>query len=291
LPQRRIPVLVEKIPLRNFLFHIEDRGAVSQHWLRVAADALHHLIQGEHRLGTTGQLLIAGKLGEVERNAKLYPDETDTAAILKLDQSGESANVDPGEIEKAYQVMKDALTASGMGKFAPDYETFKSEKEYSLPVKSKNNTFHYLPYNFGGSGSSGFEIDTFKLVLRLSGFIGKGLEIYYNGERGLTEFVIDCFEKAGKNWKPTGKYTTDFLVIKRTENNKIHKALLVETKGALYANDPRFQKKKNYVETEFLKLNTDKFGYQKFDFLYLEDSKNSSVNITQFNNKINLFFN
>jgi type III restriction enzyme len=56
------------------------------------------------------------------------------------------------------------------------------------------------------------------------------LEIYYNGERGLTEFVINCFAKEGKYWKNIGKYTTDFLIVKRTAKDKIHKALLIETK-------------------------------------------------------------
>ncbi len=136
-------------------------------------------------------------------------------------------------------------------------------------------------------------------ALQLSDFKNKQLEIYYNGERGLTEFVINCFAKEGKYWKNIGKYTTDFLIIKRTEKDlsaaqqagKIHKALLIETKGALYAEDKVFQKKKNYVETEFLKLNQEKFGYQRFDFLYLEDSKNMVANITKLNNKINNFFN
>jgi hypothetical protein len=52
-----------------------------------------------------------------------------------------------------------------------------------------------------------------------------------------------------------------------------------------------FQKKKSYVETEFLKLNKEKFGYQRFDFLYLEDSKDIAANITKLINKINQFFN
>ena len=145
--------------------------------------------------------------------------------------------------------------------------------------------------NFGGSGSSGFEIQALQETLRLAVFKTKELEIYYNGERGLTEFVINCFAKEGKYWKNIGKYTTDFLIVKRTAKDKIHKALLIETKGALYAEDKVFQKKKNYVETEFLKLNQEKFGYQRFDFLYLEDSKNIAANITKLNNKLNQFFN
>lgn len=237
------------------------------------------------------ELLIAERLTEVEKNARLYPNETDTTKILELDKSNATVSIDNAEIEKAYQLMKETLEAQGMGNFVPTYESFKADKDYSLPVKSKNHTFHYLPYNFGGSGSSGFEIETLQKALQLADFKNKELEIYYNGERGLTEFVINCFAKEGRYWKNVGKYTTDFLIVKRTAKDKIHKALLIETKGSVYAADKVFQKKKNYVETEFLKLNKEKFGYQRFDFLYLEDSKDIAANITKLNNKINQFFN
>ena len=237
------------------------------------------------------ELLIAERLTEVEKNAKLYPNEADTTKILELDKSNATVSIDTAEIEKAYQLMKETLETQGMGNFVPTYESFKADKDYSLPVKSKNQTFHYLPYNFGGSGSSGFEIETLQKALQLTDFKNKELEIYYNGERGLTEFVINCFAKEGKYWKNVGKYTTDFLILKRTAKDKIHKALLIETKGSVYAEDKVFQKKKNYVETEFLKLNKEKFGYQRFDFLYLEDSKDIAANITKLNNKINQFFN
>ena len=237
------------------------------------------------------ELLIAERLTEVEKNARLYPNEADTTKILELDKSDEEVNIDWEEVRKAYDTMVEGMKAQGMEKWAPDWETFKSGKDYSLPVKSKNHTFHYLPYNFGGSGSSGFEIETLQKALQLADFKNKKLEIYYNGERGLTEFVINCFAKEGRYWKNVGKYTTDFLIVKRTAMDKIHKALLIETKGSVYAEDKVFQKKKNYVETEFLKLNKEKFGYQRFDFLYLEDSKDIAANITKLNNKINQFFN
>jgi len=265
-----------------------------------------HTIQSKIRLGFSikrdlqtdtevipkqAELLIAERLTEVEKNARLYPNETDTTKILELDKSNATVSIDTAEIEKAYQLMKETLEAQGMGNFVPTYEIFKADKDYSLSVKSKNQTFHYLPYNFGGSGSSGFEIETLQKALQLADFKNKELEIYYNGERGLTEFVINCFAKEGRYWKNVGKYTTDFLIVKRTTKDKIHKALLIETKGSVYAEDKVFQKKKNYVETEFLKLNKEKFGYQRFDFLYLEDSKDIAANITKLNNKINQFFN
>jgi hypothetical protein len=44
------------------------------------------------------------------------------------------------------------------------------------------------------------------------------------------------------------------------------------------------------VETEFLEQNNEKFGYQKFDFLYLEDNESLTNNVGKLNTKINSFF-
>jgi len=262
-----------------------------QSHIRLAFSIKRQLQTDTEVIPQQAELLIASKLGAVENNSKVYPNATDTDKILVMDRSNEDVNIDIAEIEKAHQLVMDALTSQGMAKFAPTLDAFKAERDYNLPVKLKNNTFHYLPYNFGGSGSSGFEIENFQRALQLSDFKNKGLEIYYNGERGLTEFVINCYAKEGKYWKPIGRYTTDFLIIKRTQRDKIYKALLVETKGAIYADDKKFQKKKTYLETEFLRLNADKFGYQKFDFLYLEDSRDVPAITARLGHKINGFFN
>ena len=266
--------------------------------IRLAFSIRRDLQTSSEIIPEKAQLLIAGKLNDVAKNPELFPNEADTTKILELDSRNESVDVDMTEVEKAWQLMKETLEAQGLGAMVEPYNSFKTRKDYPLSVKSKNHSFHYLPYNFGGSGSSGYEIETLQKALQLSDFKDNQLEIYYNGERGLTEFVINCFAKEGKYWKNIGRYTTDFLIIQRKEKDlpagkpgEIHKALLIETKGAIFAEDKVFQKKKNYVETEFLKLNRDKFGYQRFEFLYLEDSASSEANLTKLNNKINNFFN
>ena len=128
-------------------------------------------------------------------------------------------------------------------------------------------------------------------ALALEEFKQRGLEIYYNGERGLTGFVIHCFAKEGRYWKNIGKYTADFLIIQRKAKDKIHKALILETKGAGYANDPVFIRKKKFLETTFIEENKANFGYKRFDFLYLEDSNDLSTNVLQLNSRITQFFN
>lgn len=259
--------------------------------IRVAFSIKRDLQTDTELIPKEAQLLVASKLTAVEKNSQLFPAEADVKKILELDGTNESVDVDMTKVEKAYLLMKETLETQGMGNMVTSYESFKTDKEFSPVVKSKNKSFHYLPYNFGAGGSSGFERETLQKALMISDFQQKNLEIYYNGERGLTEFVINCFAKEGKYWKNIGKYTTDFLVVKRTDNNKIHKALLIETKGVLYAEDKIFQKKKHYVETEFLKINQEQFGYQRFDFLYLEDSKDIADNIVRLNSKLNQFFN
>ncbi len=248
----------------------------------------------KRRLQTTSEiikenadLLIVEKLNAVEKNEKLFPNEKDIKKIIELDESKKPTKIDDTQIKNSYDVMKKSLEQSGMENMIVTFEQFKSQFDYSLPVKQKDKTFHYLPYNFV---QSGFEKDLLTNTLKLNDFNNsENLEIYYNGERGLTDFVINCFAKEGKYWKNIGKYTTDFLIIKR-KDNEIYKALLIETKGEGFKNDESFLKKKKYVETDFLEQNKKKFGYEKFDFLYLEDSSSQADNIIKLNNKINEFF-
>lgn len=231
-------------------------------------------------------LLLVDKLGSVEKNDKLYPEKVDTDKILAVDESGEDIEIDLTKARADYDKALKTLEDAGMGHMMSSWEDFQKKYDHSLAVRSKDKTFHYLPYNFV---QSGFEKDILQKTLQLDSFKENGLEVYYNGERGLTEFVINCFAKNGKNWKNIGRYTTDFLIIQRKDKT-IHKALLVETKGEGFKNDPAFLQKKNFVETEFLKQNNDKFGYQRFDFLYLEDGTDIAKNIVTINNKIDGFF-
>jgi hypothetical protein len=85
-------------------------------------------------------------------------------------------------------------------------------------------------------------------------------------------------------------YTPDFLIIKR-KDGKIHKAIIVETKGKIYANDVTFKDKRKYMETEFTKQNNAKYGYKRFEYLYLEDTLSEKDRITTTHAKICDFFN
>ncbi|MEI6708885.1 MAG: hypothetical protein WCK96_17315 [Methylococcales bacterium] len=239
----------------------------------------------------TAQLLLVKKLTDVNESVGLYPNKVDAAKILEFDTNKMPLEVDLAEKQRGYDAMKQSMEAQGLAQFLPTFEAYKTGFEIAPIVKQKDQTFHYLPYDFAASGASGFEFKLFKEALKDSDFQNKtnALEIYYNGERGLTEFVIDCFAKNGKYWKNIGHYTPDFLMIRRDDKNKIHKVLIIETKGGVYAE--KFKSRKTFMETEFLPVNNEKYGYARFDFLYLEDSQKIEANTAKLNAKINQFFN
>lgn len=116
-----------------------------------------------------------------------------------------------------------------------------------------------------------------------------GLEVYYNGERAMTEFKVKCYKQKGGRWSYVGVYTPDFLIIKR-KDGKIYKIIIVETKGEIYKNDTAFIDKRAFMETEFSKQNNAAFGYERFDYLYLEDTLPDTDRIQLTYKKISEFF-
>lgn len=149
----------------------------------------------------------------------------------------------------------------------------------------KDRSFHYLPYHT----DSGFEQTFLGEVLVFPQLEQLGLEVYYNGDRAMTEFKIKCYKTTGGHWQYIGMYTPDFLILQR-KDGKIHKAIVVETKGEIYANDPTFKEKRRFVETEFLRQNNHAFGYARFEYLYLEDTMPEHQRIVKAQEKINEFF-
>ena len=179
----------------------------------------------------------------------------------------------PPETQKAI----DALIAAGLKEKAEEIRAGYA----SHPDKDK--TFHYLPYQMDSS----FERKFLEQVLTLANFKSLGLEIYYNGDGALTEFRIRCFKKDGKHWKKFGLYTPDFLIIQR-KDGKIHKAIIVETKGAVYARD--FSDKDNFMRNVFIPKNNEAFKYKRFEYLYLEDSLPETERMNKTFDAISAFF-
>lgn len=209
---------------------------------------------------------------QTDKPQDYYPDAKTVENII-LDDKGK-LKVDP-KMEMTIQYLEE----SGNTVLA---ETLRKQNT-SHP--QKNRSFHYLPYRT----DSNFEQTFLSEVLGLDDIASLGLEVYYNGDRSMTEFKIKCYKNAKGKWSYVGLYTPDFLIIKRKED-KIHKAIIVETKGDIYKNDPAFKDKRAFMENEFAKKNNETFGYNRFDYLYLEDMLSESDRILTTHNKICEFF-
>ena len=209
---------------------------------------------------------------QTDKPQDYYPDANTVENII-LDDKGK-LKIDP-KMEMTIQYLEE----SGNTVLA---ETLRKQNT-SHP--QKNRSFHYLPYRT----DSTFEQTFLSEVLGLDDIASLRLEVYYNGDRAMTEFKIKCYKNAKGKWSYVGLYTPDFLIIKRKEG-KIYKAIIVETKGDIYKNDPAFKDKRTFMETEFAKKNNETFGYQRFDYLYLEDRLSENDRILMTHNKICEFF-
>ena len=232
-------------------------------------------------------LLVIENLIPVEDHEKLYPSERDTQDILQTDKTGKDILVLQKEVEEAQRKVKEFIASQPN----PDLFTMAgldvgTTKTFSKAVVSKDKTFHYLPYNFI---QSRFERLFLQEVINLADFMDSGLEIYYNGEKHMTEFSIVCYEKRNDRWRRVGRCTPDFLVINRKDGN-IYKILIIETKGSGFADQPGFKARRNFMESAFLKMNNEKYGYKRFDYLYLQDSVAMDDNLHLFKAKIDAFF-
>ena len=209
---------------------------------------------------------------QTEKPEDYYPDAKTVENIIQDDKG--KLKVDP----KLAMTIK-YLEESGNTSMA---ETLRKQNS-SHPQKDRS--FHYLPYRT----DSTFEQTFLTEVLGLEDIATLDLEVYYNGDRAMTEFKIKCYKNAGGKWSYVGIYTPDFLIIKRRDG-KIHKAIIVETKGDIYKNDPTFKDKRRFMETEFAKKNNEAFGYDRFDYLYLEDTLSERDRIILTHKKIKAFF-
>ena len=207
------------------------------------------------------------------RDTNDYFPEQDTVEKIHLDDQSKL------KLDKNMQKMMELAEQTGQT------QVLEMLRAQTISHPQKDLSFHYLPYHT----DSNFEQVFLRDVLPLREVEQLGLEVYYNGDRAMTEFKIKCYKSAGNGWNYIGMYTPDFLIIQRKEW-KIHKALIVETKGKLYANDPMFKEKQAFMESEFLRQNNAAFGYERFEYLYLEDATPDKERIIRTHEKICEFF-
>lgn len=206
---------------------------------------------------------------DVADDSHFYPSQKEVQKVLEWDNKPADAPLSP-EVLAAIKM----LETKGMD---------TSSLHPQDPHPERLRTYHYLPYRF----DSMLEKDYFSQSI-LPIIIDKKLEVYFNGDDTLTEFKIDCYKQISNEWRYIGKYVPDFLLISRTSDGQIHKIIIIETKGEGFA--AKFEDRRNFIETEFIKKNNEKFGYSRFNFLYLEDTLSKEKQEKQTISAINHFF-
>ena len=188
----------------------------------------------------------------VQDDKPFFPSQGDVKAIVDWDTNAQNKVLSPEELALIEKMKK-------MGYPMP---------EPTDPHPEREQTYHYLPYRF----DSGLEREFFRdsVLPILESYKSQKLEIYFNGDATLTDFKIDCYKQTNKEWRYIGKYVPDFLLLKRNEDGSIHRIIIIETKGEGFA--AKFADRRQFMETEFIRKNNTCFGYERFRFLYLEET-------------------
>ena len=136
--------------------------------------------------------------------------------------------------------------------------------ENKMKYPNKEKSFNYVPYKMDSS----YEVSFIENALK--NLDNYEYEIYYNGYKNdlLESFRIET---------PYGKYTPDFLLLKR-ENGNISKVLIIETKA-----DPfKTESKEEFVKTKFLENN------KNYSYIRIGDTTND---INEYNKLVDVIQN
>lgn len=216
---------------------------------------------------------------------ELIPEE---ASLLKVNalkspiEDNKSAIYSPSQEKVAEIVSQDSKPVETISE-----EIRKYLIEHGLPLpdveKSVNDrTYQYLPYHL----DSKLEEDYLYSVINHIKSV-PGVEFYFNGDDTLTDFRIRCYTKRSRAWKLDGYYYPDFIMLTRNSDNTINKIIIIETKGEGFAG--KFIPRRQFMDDVFIRLNNDKFGRERFQFLYIEDTLDKEVRLQKTINKINSF--
>lgn len=216
---------------------------------------------------------------------ELVPEE---ASLLKvntlrspIEVSSDSIYV-PSQDKIAEIVRKDKEPVKTISE---EVRRYLIENNLPLPETEQSindRTYHYLPYHL----DSALEDDYLNSVINHLKS-EPSIEFYFNGDDTLTDFKIRCYAKRGRTWKMLGYYFPDFILLTRNEDNSINKLVIVETKGEGFA--AKFEPRKQFMEEMFIRLNNEKYGRDRFSFLYIEDTMPKEVRLQKTISVINSF--
>lgn len=236
---------------------------------------IEEVVPEEASILSVGQL----KPLDVTDDSRIYPNAEAVSDILYWDAHPEKGEI-PADKLKMIEQMK-ALGATEQ-MIALAMQGLKSEVPQD-PHLERLQTYHYLPYRF----DSNLELWYFTEALR--GIMHeRKLEYYFNGDDTLTDFKIQCYRKSGKHWQYDGLYVPDFLVISRNEDGTLDRICIIETKGEGFA--PKFKERLEFMQNVFVPRNNEKFGRDRFHFLYLEDTITPEQRTMKTISMINEFF-
>ena len=212
---------------------------------------------------------------EIANPAMYFPDQKEVMKIVEADK---------GKTCLKHDIETTINTLKSLGNQEQTIQALLDNPNNYEPTNSEINdkTYHYLPYKFDSS----FEINYFSNSLQAI-IKDKHLEVYFNGDDELTDFKIRCYKQRGRAWSYIGKYTPDFLLLSRDEQNAIKQVIIIETKGEGFT--AKFAERRIFMD-EFVKRNNEKFGYEKFCFLYIEDTMKQKDQDKMTIDAINQFF-
>lgn len=264
--EAELKLLFEKITVRNSE-NIVYNSDIDQS--KVRSDIRNSF--AVRRSFNTKEELVPEEASLLKVNALKSPIEDNKTAIYAPSQEkvAEIVSQDSKPVETISEEIRKYLIEHGLP--LPDVE------------KSVNNrTYHYLPYHLDSKLEEEYLYSVVNHIKSVP-----GVEFYFNGDDTLTDFRIRCYTKRGRAWKLDGYYYPDFLMLTRNSDNTINKIVIVETKGEGFAG--KFIPRKQFMDDVFIKLNNEKFGRERFQFLYIEDTLDKEVRLQKTINKINSF--
>lgn len=204
---------------------------------------------------------------EVSETAIYSPSQEKVHEIIQADKNPEPTRISEEELN-----MLLAMQARGIPVEIPDVS---SNQVY-------NRTYHYLPYHLDSSLENNYLESVIGYLKSI-----EDVEFYFNGDETLTDFKIRCYAKRGRTWKMLGYYYPDFIMLTRNSDNTINKIVIVETKGEGFAG--KFIPRRQFMDDVFIRFNNAKFGRERFQFLYIEDTLDKEARLQKTINKINSF--
>lgn len=250
----------------NAYDHARIRSLVRQAFLPV-----RRITMTEEIVPEQASLLQIGRLATpVEDCASYYPDQQTVHEIVDWDNHAQQPAPNAEVQKKLAELAALGVDVSNLMPHDPHPE--------------RKQTYHYLPYRFDSSLEQGFFVGEVLPLIR-----DRQLEVYYNGDDTLTEFKVNCYTRTAGGWRYIGKYVPDFLLLSRDGGGQIDKVVIIETKGEGFA--ANFKERRQFMQDEFVGKNNERFGYQRFSFLYLEDTLTADQRRAKTLEAINTHFN